>query len=307
LSHRRGFTLIELLVVIAIIAILIGLLLPAVQKVREAASKIQCTNNQKQIALACKLAETQIGFLPYFYGWYPSTTPTSGSGWGTQFFHLLPYIEQGNLYNSALTTGVNFDGTNPNGSYYSGEANFGSPNFVGLTAIKTYMCPSDYTTPAGGIYSDSVYTGEAETLWATTSYAANYNIFGNYMMKTFQFTDGTTNTILFAERLAVCDGTNNPSSGEKRATLWDWNEPGANAGHAQWPIYGYYASTSNTTFQVAPLTGQCYYGSPSTPHSSGVVVSMADGSVRNVSPSISQSSWSAANTPNGGEVLGSDW
>src|SRR5205085_11828380 len=95
---RRGFTLIELLVVIAIIAVLIGLLLPAVQKVREAAARIQCVNNLKQLGLAAQSYHDSTGHLPPGIGYYPTA---ANGAFGTYFFHLLPYVEQDDLYRSA--------------------------------------------------------------------------------------------------------------------------------------------------------------------------------------------------------------
>src|SRR5215471_7575206 len=137
---KRGFTLIELLVVIAIIAILIGLLVPAVQKVREAAARTQSTNNLKQMSLALhNIASTYDGKLPPSYGGF---TPAPDANWqrsgaeGPIFFHMLPFIEQDNMYKSSQCT---FNG-GPGGKLGYQLEWAGLPRIV-----KTYIAPADPT------------------------------------------------------------------------------------------------------------------------------------------------------------------
>src|SRR4051794_40232268 len=145
---REAFTLIELLVVIAIIAILIGLLLPAVQKVREAAARMKCQNNLKQISLANMTYESATGtFLP--------GVSRTGCCWGTWQVPILPYIEQNNLF--VLYT--NFGGLDNTGLRYAAGGNL----TVASTRVSTFTCPSDTPSVIGTITTNNYVLNAGNT------------------------------------------------------------------------------------------------------------------------------------------------
>jgi prepilin-type N-terminal cleavage/methylation domain-containing protein len=190
-GKRNGFTLIELLVVIAIIAVLIGLLLPAVQKVRESANRIQCQNNLKQIGLAA---------ISYHddYGFFPLAMSSGDPVFPSPFIPLLPYLDQKGLYKAGTATSDGF-------------SNIG-PDSPGATPLPMLVCPSDYGLPNPAVIQEP----GANNFFGMTSYRGNAGALSEadpnvgtdgvitlapVQVNILMITDGSSNTILFGEYL----------------------------------------------------------------------------------------------------------
>ncbi len=323
LRRRGGFTLIELLVVIAIIAVLIGLLLPAVQKVREAAARMYCSNNLKQIGLAVHNYEQTKGRLPG--AWVDDRSPYPSRDDATLWFFLLPFVEQGNLANQ---------GSNANPTVAGNGFIDESPYYtVGSVQVKTYVCTSD---PSGftDTRTSSLYPligGQGE--YSTSNYAANAMVFDPSNPKTLinSMTDGLSNCVMFAHRHRWCDasviwggpgqGTNTNWALTPRQSYNYWNMAVFGTGTyrnlrptGRTPLNynGVVAANMDFTsgslpFQISPAAGYCNPQVTSSPHTGAMPVGLGDGSVRMVSSGVSVATWLAACIPDDGKTLGGDW
>jgi prepilin-type N-terminal cleavage/methylation domain-containing protein/prepilin-type processing-associated H-X9-DG protein len=298
----RGFSLIELLVVVAIIAVLLGLLVPAVQRVREAANRVKCANNLKQLGLACHSCVDAYGRLPPGIGWFPGKKPAAGNGYGNGIFHLLPFIEQQDLHDSSLGS---------NGAYDPGN------NTVYAKSLLILNCPSDPSVGAGG---SATYQDKP---WGASSIAGNAQVFSTVDPATGKLlrVDGATrladldpkgpsNIILFAEKYARC--TNLVWSDDEGGSLWAYDVVGNGAKplHPGFEIsWAAYTVGPDSLFQVNPPPDNCDPTLASSGHVGGMNVCLADGHVHFISARISGTTWWAHCTPfpDPRYPLGADW
>jgi prepilin-type N-terminal cleavage/methylation domain-containing protein len=308
--RRPGFTLIELLVVIAIIAILIGLLVPAVQKVRDAAARTQCLNNLKQIGLALHTCNDTYKVLPPMAApWYtmPLTVPGpyQGAVGFTVFDWLLPFIEQNNL----------FQGSQRNVStIVAGRTVYATP-------VPVYLCPSD-PSPVGA-NGQSLTVNRYADEWAIGNYAANYQVFGNPNADTIPrreqgaarlpgtFRDGTSNVIVFTERYGTCGSGGDVNSPTTFGNLWSdsddvWRPVFCLNNTSQTPQTAGYVPCA--PFQVTPdWINSCDSSRAQSPHAGGIGVCLGDASVRFINQGISDATWAYACDPRDGNPLPADW
>jgi prepilin-type N-terminal cleavage/methylation domain-containing protein len=304
---RKAFTLVELLVVMAIIAILMGLLLPAVQKVRDAAARTRTMHNMRQCAIGIANYESAKGRYPPALDWSNPLAPNNGP-YGTIFYHLLPFVEMDNLLNSGAYQ--------PVAGQTAYQANVANP-----VAAYTRPVPSYKDIQNPGMDADGIARGAAAG-WGGVGWGASYPLFGglsgpiggltswtnNSKRTVDDIRDGTSNTFMFVQKYTTCN-----TGGSQGGTLW------AYWANAQWsPWFGYPALGSsdttyvgpNSKFQIAPLPYDSAACNPYLTQSTritGICVVFCDSHTAFISSDVSNGTWWALVTPASGDLPGADY
>jgi prepilin-type N-terminal cleavage/methylation domain-containing protein len=309
-TPRRAFTLIELLVVIAIIASLIGLLLPAVQKVREAAARMECQNRFKQIALAAaNYAGTNGDLLPPVNFGQVVNQAKGTMAVGSAHYALLPYLEQQNVFDQ-----YTLDMPNPG---YLSAVN---------VPLKIFSCPSDPTQRNG-----LAVGGSQDGVWGLSCYSYNLVLFGgtynavstivgrsacSYTLANIP--DGTSNTIGLGEQTGGYPGSfngGNAYNSSEAYNTWAWpatplNTQGTYGPYSPDPSYLQGGVNYGANYPLPQCGIAAINADPArfqSCHPGIINVSMMDGSVRTVSSAVSQPSWNIALNPADGQVFDARW
>jgi prepilin-type N-terminal cleavage/methylation domain-containing protein len=309
-AARRGFTLIELLVVIAIIGVLIALLLPAVQKVREAANRSQCTNNVKQLCLGLHNMHDTYKALPPWSAGHAGAGPyanmVAGTGndcsWAAL---LLRFIEQDALWKNGLS-----------GGYW--DVNNGSPAMPDQPLPNVYLCPSDASDKRFGGENVGNYVYNfivaANPRPATLANPLADNKWANAARIPADFTDGTTNTFLITEKYRMCGSMNADGTVPGTSGCGNWmyrnnyhrGVPDMSCMTPAFALQTPWNAAPHFTFQVQVPRANCHAAYPASPHPGGIVMGLADASVRTISSNVNAGVWQNAVTPQDGNVISLD-
>jgi prepilin-type N-terminal cleavage/methylation domain-containing protein/prepilin-type processing-associated H-X9-DG protein len=325
-SRQTAFTLIELLVVIAIIAILVGLLLPAVQKVRSAAARMKCSNNLKQIGLALHNSESANGHFPTGYWrktWPVDPTNPKGHFRWSALAQLTPYLEQTNVYN-ALDLSYPLYG----GGTVQPQAIPFPPNRPAVAAVvPTFLCPSDefrvvitgqgpsnYVACSGGNPDGNALTGNGLFTGVDLDVAKNAGV------TVTGVSDGLSNTIAFAETTLGAGGTAPAGATDVRLyykQVTSLTQANCDASTtlvtdrgSLWADGAYNCTLFNTVRPPnSPLMDCVQHSNPAwkaarSRHEGGANVMYGDGHVQFTRDGVNAATWQAAGSRNGGEVLG---